>query len=379
MASAMVKRNILLNPGPATTTNSVKMAQVVPDICPREKEFADIMRDLGKDLVEIAHGNVDDYTAVLFCGSGTLNIDVCVSSLVPENKKILILNNGSYSARAVEVASYYHINHIDLQLPTDRPIDLAVVQKALEENSDIAVVYCCMHETGTGILNPVKEIGALAHNVGAIMVSDTTSAYGLIPIDLKRDNLDFIMASAQKGLMSMTGLSFVIGKTKEIEKSAKYPTRSYYSNLYLQYSFIRDKGEMHFTPPVQTIYATKQAIKEYFEEGEKAKQRRHREVWETLWNGIHKLGFKTAYPKEYMSGLVVPVMYPKYSDGREFSFQKFHDGLYEKGFTIYPGKVEDVGMFRLCSLGAIYVEDAENFLKAAEEVLKKEDLMPDSF
>ena len=34
-----IKRNILLNPGPATTTDSVKYAQVVPDICPREKEF----------------------------------------------------------------------------------------------------------------------------------------------------------------------------------------------------------------------------------------------------------------------------------------------------------------------------------------------------
>ena len=39
-----IKRNILLNPGPATTTDTVKLAQVVPDICPREKEFADAMR-----------------------------------------------------------------------------------------------------------------------------------------------------------------------------------------------------------------------------------------------------------------------------------------------------------------------------------------------
>ena len=36
-----VKRNVLLNPGPATTTDTVKYAQVVPDICPREKEFGD--------------------------------------------------------------------------------------------------------------------------------------------------------------------------------------------------------------------------------------------------------------------------------------------------------------------------------------------------
>ena len=34
-----MKRNILLNPGPATTTDTVKNAQVVPDICPREKRI----------------------------------------------------------------------------------------------------------------------------------------------------------------------------------------------------------------------------------------------------------------------------------------------------------------------------------------------------
>ncbi len=43
-----IKRNILLNPGPSTTTDTVKMAQVVPDICPREDEFAEMMRQMRK-------------------------------------------------------------------------------------------------------------------------------------------------------------------------------------------------------------------------------------------------------------------------------------------------------------------------------------------
>ena len=67
-----IKRNILLNPGPATTTDTVKMAQVVPDICPREKEFASMMKQMREDLVRIVHGNLNKYTSVLFCGSGTM-------------------------------------------------------------------------------------------------------------------------------------------------------------------------------------------------------------------------------------------------------------------------------------------------------------------
>ena len=86
-----IKRNILLNPGPATTTDTVKLAQVVPDICPREKEFASMMKQMREDLVKIVHGNLEKYTAVLFCGSGTINMDVCLNSLLPEGKKYLLL------------------------------------------------------------------------------------------------------------------------------------------------------------------------------------------------------------------------------------------------------------------------------------------------
>ena len=86
-----IKRNILLNPGPSTTTDTVKMAQVVPDICPREKEFGDIMRKMRTDLVKIVHGDPQKYTSVLFCGSGTINLDVCINSLLPEGIKLIFI------------------------------------------------------------------------------------------------------------------------------------------------------------------------------------------------------------------------------------------------------------------------------------------------
>lgn len=362
-----VKRNVLLNPGPATTTDTVKYAQVVPDICPREKEFGQIMKEMGDDLVKIVHGDLDKYTAVLFTGSGTINIDACVNSLVPERKKILVLNNGAYSARAAEVAEYYHMDHINLKLPITEPIDVAKAEEAIKADDDIAVVYCCHHETGTGVLNPIREIGAVAHKYGKTMVVDTTSTYAMIPIDMDRDNLDFVMASAQKGLMSMTGLSYVIGNTKMIEASKDYPTRSYYTNLFMQYDFIKNKGEMHFTPPVQTIYATRQAIKEYWEVGEEAKWARHQAVWEAIYKGLDRLGFKTIIPKELQSRLVVSVLYP---NDPNFDFTEIHDYVYERGFTIYPGKVSDLATFRLCSLGTIVPDDIDDFFECLEEGLK---------
>lgn len=364
-----IKRNILLNPGPATTTDTVKMAQVVPDICPREKEFADMMKSLRNDLLKVVHAPADRYTAILFCGSGTINIDICLNSLLPAGKKALIINNGAYSARAVEVCRYYGLPHTDMQCSIYAPAPLDEVERVLQSDPDIALVYTTHHETGTGLLNPIREIGALAHRYGAVFVTDTTSSLGMIPLDMEQDNVDFCMASAQKGLMAMTGLSFIIGNEEIIRRSKEYPKRSYYCNLYLQYDFFERTGEMHFTPPVQTIYATRQALDEYFTLGEEAKFARHRRVFEALHKGLEQLGFRNVIKREWQSGLVVSVIYP---DDPHWNFERIHDYCYERGFTIYPGKISTTNTFRLCALGAIDQEDIENFFVVLREALQHE-------
>lgn len=362
-----IKRNILLNPGPSTTTDTVKYAQVVPDICPREQEFAGLMKGLREDLLKTVHAKTDDYTSVLFCGSGTINIDICINSLVPEGGKVLVVNNGAYSTRAVEICEYYGLPHIDLKFKVDELPDLDMIEQTLKENPDIKLVHTTHNETGTGILNPIREIGALAHKYGAIFTVDTTSTLAMRPINVYEDNIDFCMASAQKGLMAMTGLSFIIGKTKEIIRSKDYPKRSYYCNLYLQYEYFEKTGEMHFTPPVQTIYATIQGLKEYFEEGEEAKWARHTRVFNAIHEGLDRLGFKDVIKREWQSGLVVSVIYP---DDPNWDFTKIHDYCYERGFTIYPGKISTTNTFRLCALGAIDEQDIKDFFEVFEAGLK---------
>ena len=364
----LIKRNVLLNPGPSTTTDTVKYAQVVPDICPREKEFGGLMKGLREDLVKVVHGKLDEYTAVLFCGSGTINMDVCLNSLLPENKKILIVNNGAYSSRGVEICEYYGLPHINLQFPVDQQPDLQLVEKTLKENSDIALVYTTHNETGTGILNPIREIGALAHKYGAVFAVDTTSTYAMRPINVYDDNIDFCMASAQKGLQAFTGLSYVVGRKDIIERSKEYPKRSYYCNLYMQYDFFERTGEMHFTPPVQTIYATLQALKEYWTEGEEAKWARHTRVFNAINEGLDKLGFKQVIKPEWRAGLVASAIYP---DDDNWNFERVHDYCYERGFTIYPGKISTTNTFRLCALGAIDEQDVRDFFVVFEEALKK--------
>ena len=363
-----IKRNVLLNPGPSTTTDTVKMAQIVPDICPREKDFQAIMGPIREDLVKIVHGQ-GDYTSVLFCGSGTICIDVALNSLLDNDKKALVINNGSYSQRAVDVCNAYGLPIIEFKQPIDKKPDLSLIEKTLKDNEGaVGYVYVTYHETGTGLLNPVKEIGALAHKYGTFLITDTTSAFAMIPINVYEENIDFCMASAQKGIQGMTGLSYLVGKKDIIERSKDFPVRSYYCNLYMQYDFFKRTGEMHFTPPVQAIYAAKQALIEYWDEGEENKWNRHQRVMNAIHRGEDRLGLKEYLDRDVQSGLVSAVLYP---EDPNWEFDKIHDYCYEKGFTIYPGKIEQQGTFRLCALGAIDENDIEDFWKVFEEALEK--------
>jgi 2-aminoethylphosphonate-pyruvate transaminase len=363
-----VKRNILLNPGPATTSDTVKYAQVVPDICPREEEFVAIMDEVRQELVNVVHADPQKYAAVLFTGSGTIIQDALVNSLVPEGKKICVVNNGAYSARMVEIADYYQIPCVNLEFPTTGLPDLDVVKQSLENDKDIAVVATVHHETGTGVLNPVREIGKIAHANGCVFIVDTISTYGLIPFGIEEENIDFCMSSAQKGLCGMTGVSWTVGKIEEIEKSKDYPKRSYYCNLFMQYDFFSRVGEMHFTPPVQTVYALRQAIKEYREEGEQARYQRITQCSEAIHKGLEEIGLDTVIDREIEGHLVVTVKAPQ---DDKFDFFKLHDYCYERDFTIYPGKMFGLETFRLCNLGLITHTDIEDFFVVAKEAFKE--------
>ena len=104
-----VTRKILLNPGPATTTNSVKYAMVVEDICPREKDFGQLLDGIKDDLVKVVHGE-SDYIAALFTASGTGGLEAAITSAVPKGKKLLVVDNGAYGARMANIAKTFGID-----------------------------------------------------------------------------------------------------------------------------------------------------------------------------------------------------------------------------------------------------------------------------
>lgn len=364
----MIKRNILLNPGPATTTDTVKEALVVPDICPREEEFGALMQEIRRDLVKIAGGD-ESYTSILFAGSGTAAMDSAISSVVPPNKKILVLINGAYGIRFAEIAKTYNIEVVELKYEFGKKIELGQIELILKKDKGIECIAATHHETTVGILNPIKEIGAIAKKFQKTFIVDTISSFAGVPIDIKEFNIDFMMSTSNKCIQGMAGIAFIICKKASLEKIKSFKTRSYYLDLYSQYEYLEKNNQTRFTPPVQLMYALKQAIKEFYEEGAENRFNRYKENYRILKEGLKKLGFKFLMGNDVVESKILTTIY--YLKHPNFDFDLLHDKLFKRGFTIYPGKITNLNTFRLAVMGAIYPKDIKNFLKALEETINE--------
>ena len=359
-----MERKILLNPGPATTTDSVKQAQIVPDICPREKEFQDLMTSIRKDLVKIAGGD-KNYTTILFAGSGTAAMEATLCSVVPEEKYALIIANGIYGLRFGSIACANGIPDVRIVSPFGRAIELDRIKNMFETGLTAGGAFVTHHETTTGILNPINEIGEIVKEHNSPYVIDTISSFGGVPLSIKKCKADFIMSTSNKCLQGMAGVSFVIAKKDALEET-RFNMRSVYLDLYNQYKYLEEHGQMLFTSPVQSMYALRQAIDELFEEGLENRQERYKQNHQILVKGMKDRGFKLFLTQQVEHSNILETFY----EPKNFNFKKFHDKLYEKGFTVYPGKLTKEKTFRLSVMGDLHKEDIENFLIAVDEVMK---------
>ena len=360
-----IKREVLLNPGPSTTKDSVKYAQVCADICPRELEFGDLMEEIEKDLTCFG-ADPTEYTTIMFASSGTGADEAMISSCVPSEGKLLVIDNGSYGARLAQIAKTYNINTTVFKSSTHEPIDIDLLEEEFKKGNydTFAMVH---HETTTGLLNPVEIICPLAKKYGMITIVDAISSYGGMPMDLKEMGIDFASCTSNKHIGGMAGIGFVICNRKELKKQKDWPMRNYYFNLYDQYRYFIETKQSRFTPPVQTFYALRQAILETKVETIEKRYERFTECWNILVDAVKDIGLEMIVKEENQSHFITAILDP---DSPDYDFDEFHDYVKSFGFTIYPGKLGNVGTFRIANMGDIKPEEMTQFIKVLKKYMK---------
>jgi 2-aminoethylphosphonate aminotransferase len=359
----MTTRRILLNPGPATTTDSVKQALVVPDICPREREFGDVVARVRSDLLRVAGADEATHTAVLLSGPGTAAMEASLGSLVPPDGRVLVVENGAYGERAGQIAAALGIPATMWRLPwTEQPTPAELERRLSAER--FTHVFWVHHETTTGMMNPLAALGAVCRAHGATSIVDMMSSFAGVPMALRDEPVDFILSSANKCLQGMAGISFVIGPRAAISASAAW-ARGYSLSLPRAERGLA-AGQFPFTPPVQVVYALAQALTETFEETVAARAARYQKCHEQMLNGLLALGFETLLPPALRSGLLTAFTVPPWPG---FTFDRLHDYLYERGITLYPGKIPGTDTFRVATIGALQPSDLDQFVAHVGEFL----------
>lgn len=353
-------RTLLFNPGPTNVSEAVRDALRTPDICHREPEFTEVLLRVNRTIVRLLHGE-GTHSAVLFVASGTGCNEAIINSI---HGKVLVVNNGKYSDRLCVIIERYQIPHTRLRLDPLQPISLAMVEDALRADPAITHVAVVHHETTTGTLAPLREIGALAQRFGKLLCVDAVSSLGGHPLDLQADNVAFCSVSANKCLESFPGVSFVIGRTSAIQE-LKGRSRSFYFDLYAQWEK-EQRGETPFTPAVQLIFALDAALQRFDREGSEARIERYRRLADRMRRGLRSLDFELVLlPDGMQSNILTTIRMPERMD-----YWVVHDKLKERGITIYSGKeVLDKRMFRVATLGSITEEDVDWFLQNLGEVM----------
>jgi 2-aminoethylphosphonate-pyruvate transaminase len=349
---------VLLNPGPANTSRSVREALVMPDLCHREPEFFEMMRECRERLVRLA-GCAERFAAVLFTGSGTAAVEAAVCSAVPRDRALLIVNNGVYGDRLTRIARVHGIPAEVLKYDVTTAVEPADVEAAFRARPDLSHVAVVHHETTTGLLNPVMDVARIAARAGRRVVIDAMSSLFGERLDVDADGVDFVTASANKCLQGVPGIAFVLGRRSALEALAAEPPRSVYLDLHSHYA-TQERDNTPFTPAVQVLHAMRQALLELEAEGVERRIARYAENARVLRRGMAGLGFEILVPEGARSSILTTF---RLLPG--LTYDPLHDAMKRRGYVIYAGQGDiRTYAFRVSNMGTLAPRDMEGVVDA---------------
>ncbi|MCR4466920.1 2-aminoethylphosphonate aminotransferase [Burkholderia sp. SCN-KJ] len=346
---------LLLNPGPVTLTERVRRSLLQPDLCHRESEFFDLQDEARARLVAAYELDPAEWAAVLMTGSGTAAVESMIAALVPQDGKLLVVENGVYGERITQIATQYGIAHDVLKHEWMQAPDLAQIAARLDAGgySHVAVIH---HETTTGRLNDLGAIADVCRARGVKMLVDGVSSFGAEAIDFAGGVIDAVAATANKCLHGVPGAAFVIVRRSALAKAA---SRTYYLDLG-RLAKLQDQRNTPFTPSVHAYYALVEALREFDEAGGwRARHAHYKALADQAQAGLAARGMSLVLPEGASS-----VVLRAYRLPQGVTYETLHDGLKARGFVIYAGQGGlSKELFRISTMGAIQAADVERLLE----------------
>jgi 2-aminoethylphosphonate-pyruvate transaminase len=356
---------ILLNPGPVNVSERVRQALMRPDICHRESEFTDLLQGIREKLIRAFAPNYSsEYVALVMTGSGTAAVEAAITSCIAPGRRLMVIKNGVYSQRISQMAAAHKIQAAELAGEWDQRFNVEPVTVALRQNAAIQAIAVVQHETSTGMVNPVKDIAAVAKKVGRYLLVDGVSSLAGEEIDFNAYNIGLIAGSSGKCIQGFPGVGFVIVRRDLMEQMVNYERRSVYLHLPAYYKE-QEEGSIPFTPAVQLYYAFDEALNELLEEGVANRIARYRKAARSIRNYMRAMRMRFYLREPLWSSTLTAFRLPE-----GVYYDHLHDLLRERGYVIYAGQAQLAeSLFRVANMGALTDAQIDGFLKAFEAVL----------
>ncbi len=217
------------------------------------------------------------------------------------------------------------------------------LEKALADAPDAVGVYTQLSETSSGILNPVKELSAIAHKAGKFIVVDAISGLLAHPCPMDEWELDCVLSGSQKGFMMPTGIAFIALSPRAIEKVEKTKKATFYFDL--AKALKEDEKKTHpWTSNVSLFQQLRVSLDMLVGEGIPEVHKRHEVQGEAVRAAATALGLKRLSEK-FPSNVLTPVLMPEgVAASKLVKFMRDSWGIYmAAGQDDYKDKMVRIG------------------------------------
>lgn len=301
---------LLMGPGPSLVSDSVLGALAKKTVGHLDPYFLALMDDT-KSKLQCLLGTRNQYT-IPISGTGSAGMETCFVNLVEKGDRVLILSNGVFGLRMIDVAGRLGADVDKIEFPFGEAVQLDAVRARLQEQSYkiVAVVHA---ETSTGVRNPVAEIGELLKGSDTLYLVDTVTSLGGIEVRMDDWGIDALYSGTQKCLSCPPGLSPVSFSDRAMravqQRATKVP--NWYLDLTMIANYWGQSRVYHHTAPINMLYGLYQALYNFFEEGSENVFIRHREAHQMLVRGLSEMGLSLLVEKQYRLPMLNAVKAPE--------------------------------------------------------------------
>ncbi len=283
---------ILLGPGPSLTSPRVMRAMASPTVSHLDPVMLVLLDDLRARLSRLFRAPEGSF-AFAVSGTGTSGMETAVANLVREGSRALVVVSGYFGDRLAQMCTRYGAAVSRLDVEWGRACDPEALRRALDA-SPADIVAMVHAETSTGVLNPVKELAAVAREHDALVLVDAVTSFGGHPLDVTAWNIDACYSCSQKCLGAPSGLSPIVFSPRALER--RVPCRSFYFDLSLLQDYWLHR-KYHHTMSSALVCALSEALAIVEEEGLEARWARHERNHRALVERLAEIGLGILAPE----------------------------------------------------------------------------------